>query len=183
MAYTGQQKLLQARAQQYTSLGYKVGLTLGKGLIGEYTDPSTSLWSGLKAFGVSEPNKDFDGISLMLDGLVCVDFDKPDLNIGWYYLPPTLKERTPHGYHLFYLIPSDNICKLNTKIKWQPYVDLLTKEESTAKRRNYKNDPLPWSAHALCSPTHGYTRVYPEEIPQKIKLAMAPDWLMEVLSK
>lgn len=193
MARNRQQQMLLSRAEQYCQLGYKVGLALGKKFLVEYSKPPSSIWN--LPDSIKTPDH-FDGISLMLSNLICVDFDTPDLNVGYHYLPPTLKERTPHGYHLFYLIAGfARFNKMSPKIKWQPNVDLLVNESAEAEglfddkvktvyegRKDEKQDH-PFGSHALISPTNGYTRIYPDDLPVVNSLTVAPDWLIEAVSK
>lgn len=170
MVYSGQQQFLISAAKKYTNLGYTIGLSKDKTLI--------------KTFSGYESDINFDGISIILDGLVCVDIDSSDIDLGWHYLPPTLKERSPRGWHLFYRLDLINYSdyEFHSKIKWDrcshSSVDLLVKESIQRKTKDGKL----WSAHALVSPSVGYRRVYHDEMPYKNDVAIAPDWLMEAIS-
>lgn len=148
-------------AMRLTELGYSVGLSSGKNLVGKY-HPKTII------------DGSWDGISLILSNLVCVDFDTHlSMDVGWGRdLPPTLKDKTPRGYHLFYLLPSSSTKRIS-KIKWQKHVDLLTE----GKRVRYGRTQA--DAHALCYPTPGYQRMYPEEVPTMSQLTLAPKWLQD----
>lgn len=158
MSYT-----LIAEAKKFTALGYMVGLSSGKSLVGRYHSGTISDGS-------------WDGISLILEGLVCVDFDdKLSFDCGYGNdLPTTLKESSPRGYHLFYLLDNP-FTKRESKIKWKPHVDLLTH----GKRVKYGRAQA--ESHVLVYPTPGYSRIYPDDIPSKDQLTMAPQWLEEAI--
>lgn len=171
MAYTGLQRNLLAAAEKYANLGYRVGLSNGKELIGAYECAGNNLG-------------DWDGISFHLAGLACVDIDcspMPDLDV----LPPTLKEKSPRGLHLFYRLP-DNLILIDClpKINWKKHVDLLVSSPSQKVKYGNKKSALvkDWGGHVLVSPTNGYVRVYPDITPNISKLALAPDWLIDALT-
>lgn len=188
--YTGQQQFLLRAANQYHSLGYKVGFCKGKAYLGQYEPPDMS-WFG--AYQKETP-EGFDGISLIPEGMVCVDIDINDFSVIWEPLPPTLKERTPRGWHLFYRIHDDMRFSAQPKIKWRPHVDLLVKpgvNPQVIKKRSRYHDPdndddskdSPWGEHVLISPTTGYSRIWPDQIPTYDSLPVAPRWLLDVLEK
>ncbi len=157
--------LLEAR--RYSKLGYKVGLTLGKSLVDTYQDNVTC-------------SKQWDGISIILEDIVCVDFDdKMSMDLGYGYdLPPTLKESSPRGWHLFYAAPLGG-AKRVSKIKWKPHVDLLT----SGRNHIRYGGSIVVKAHALCSPSDGYKRIYPDNIPERSQLTPAPNWLVDAVKE
>lgn len=185
MSYTGFQTTLLVHAAKYAGMGYQVGYTLGKNLAGKYVKQESvmTIFGPVMTNSKVEPPNEWDGISLLLDDLVCVDFDQDFVDIGWGRpLPPTFKEKSPRGYHLFYRFPPNSILILEPKIKWQPHVDLLVVGAPKKAQKYGKKNTL-WEGHVLCSPTPGYRRVYPDEIPPKNQLTVSPDWLIEELSK
>jgi hypothetical protein len=126
--YTGQQKTLLVWAQRYHDLGYKMGLASGKELIHTY-EPTVMAtgWMGMQYPVAKEQPDDWDNLSIILDGLVCVDLDVPHFDVlPWHPLPPTLKEKSPRGWHLYYRLP-DGVVPTDPKISWKPHVDLLVK--------------------------------------------------------
>ena len=166
---TGYQDTLLQAADLYLSLGYQVGLSKGKVFIEKYRNNSFSIPS------------DFDGLSLIPIDFVVVDIDNNNLDIG-EFLPATLKDKTPRGYHLFYNLPTN--FKGSCKIKWKPHVDLLLQTIVSPKKVKYRNEDdtqSVWSDHVLITPTKGYQRIYPDDMPAKNKLTMAPDWLLDEL--
>jgi hypothetical protein len=194
MAYTSQQKYLIRDADTYHRLGYKVGLTKGKEFLEEY-EPESPFGS----LG-GEYNSNFDGISIIPEDLACVDIDIPDFSVVYEHLPPTWKEKTPRGYHLWYSVPRGASANTMTpKIKWRPHVDLLIKgrhspaaSSSQKKKSRYDDEdedgvpnpnPKVWGEHVLCSGTPGYKRIWPDEMPAKSKLTIAPLWLQDALLK
>src|SRR5271157_2167785 len=125
-SYTGQQRFLLSTAAGYSNLGYRVGFCKGKAYLGEYQPPSMSMWGPV---AVEQPTG-FDGISIIPDGIVCVDIDINDFGVVYEGLPPSLKERTPRGWHVFYRLPIAEMVHGRTftpKIKWREHVDLLCK--------------------------------------------------------
>lgn len=198
MAYTGQQRFLLRDAQKYSDLGYRVGLCKGKTFLQEY-EPDTPVmgWFGMVTKVKSENNPDnFDGISLIPDGIVCVDIDIPDFGVIYEELPPTWKERTPRGWHLWYLLPSTvaldeftiTSATWSPQVKWRPHVDLLTKgkpkvSKKPSRYQSTTGGPDHWGEHVLCSGTTGYQRVWPSDVPAKDKLTLAPVWLQDALRK
>ena len=191
MAYTGQQQFLLRAAQQYSELGYKVALCKGKEIIGNYQpDEVVAAWFGNVAKIPSKNNPtDFDGISVIPDGIVCVDIDVPDFGVIWEPLPPTFKERTPRGWHLFYKVSDLTRDRAVPKIKWREHVDLLAiRGKSTPPVKKVsaygkKNGAPPWGGHVLISPTSGYQRIWPDDAPATNKLTDAPQWLVDALEK
>ena len=192
--YTGLQRFLLRDAQKYNDLGYKVGLANGKTFLRLYQPDSESGWFGIKT--PADNGDDFDGISLVPHGIVCVDIDVPDFGVIWEELPPTFKERTPRGWHLWYLLPSViqidestvSIPIWSSQIKWRPHVDLLTSgaPKTPKKKSRYQSTtggPDHWGEHVLCSGTTGYQRVWPEEVPNRDQLPLAPQWLQDALQK
>lgn len=189
-AYTGQQKFLLRDAQQYTDLGYRVGLCKGKAFVKEYkTD----------IFGRVTATEEFDGISIIPHEIVCVDIDIPDFGVVWEELPPTWKERSPRGWHLWYRLPLVIGEPWLPQIKWRPHVDLLVKAGRKAVEVKFRSvygkrvqeeddgedEPLgtQWGEHVLCSGTPGYKRVWPDEVPHRDQLPLAPQWLQDALLK
>jgi hypothetical protein len=179
MPFTGQQSSLFQAAQRYIDLGYTVGLTKGKSLVMDDFVPNVK-----SAFGRHQANtpSDFDGISIIPDRIVCVDIDVPDFSMFWDPLPPTWKEKTPRGFHLFYSLQGSDY---SSKIKWLPHVDLLVKSNVGKSRPGYSKRPdgseIIWGEHVICSPTPGYTCIYPDQIPENKDLTPAPTWLIEAI--
>ncbi len=169
---------LAGTAHRYVALGYSVGFAKAKTLVSEFRG--------------DVPHGKFDGISIILDDLVCVDFDTHlSMDLGWGCdLPPTWKEKTPRGFHLFYLLEnnSPNPCdifgeiklqgspKRESKIKWKPNVDLLVKG-----RKPVRYGGAIAQAHALCYPTPGYSLIHPDIPPPKDELTPAPSWLLDAV--
>lgn len=175
---TSKDRLL-CEAIRYKGLGYSIALTKGKSVVTEFIE-----------LDYLAGNEDFDGISFLLEGIACVDFDDIlSFDVGWRReLPPTLKERSPRGYHLFYLIPWRlGNSKMSSKIKWLPHVDLLTNVGDTTKvmynKGQGKEHSQDWGGHVLVSPSNGYRRIWPDEIPKRDLLTPAPEWLREELRK
>lgn len=170
-----------SEARKFVALGYEVGLTHGKNLIGNFSIDSTMIQRGK---GPDEVN----GISIILTDIVCVDFDSDlSMDLGWGYdLPSTLKERSPRGFHLFYQLNVSDFSIKESKIKWKPNVDLLTKGK-TMRIKNYDEDSSiedgskTAQAHVLVAPSSGYRRIYPDVTPAKDQLTMAPDWLQNAI--
>jgi hypothetical protein len=204
VAYTGQQRFLIRDAQKYSDLGYKVGFAKGKNFVQEY-QPDTAVmtfWGPIKTKNENHP-EDFDGISIIPDELVCVDIDIPDFGVVYEELPPTWKERTPRGWHLWYRLPMTIAATAlwEPKIKWRPHVDLLTKGKPAPNKKKSRyggggsvtvtgmgqvlttSGPDHWGEHVLCSGTTGYQRVWPDEIPARDSLPQAPQWLQDALLK
>jgi hypothetical protein len=186
MSYNGKQVSLLVQAAKLNSLGYIVGLAKGKALAKFFETESNP-------YAVQRSNEgDWDGLSIVLEGIACVDFDVLDMDLGWHFLPPTWKERSPRGYHLFYRIPPERgPSKMAPKIKWRPDVDLLIKGQVSARAprayggmhgASHKTD-TPFFGHVLVSPSDGYKRIWPDEVPARDKLTAAPDWLCEALLK
>jgi hypothetical protein len=167
MNYTGMQLSLLEAAKKYSSLGYKIGICTNKVLDKQFV--SSSHYDG-----------DWNAISIILDGIVCVDFDTPSMDIG-EFLPPTLKEKSPRGYHLFYRLPKNAFA--DPKIHWKKNVDLLVQNKNSKNTVKYgATANVDFGGHVLCSPSPGYTRVYPEDTPSKDKIEPAPAWLITALS-
>lgn len=190
MPYTGQQRFLLQAAKLYHNLGYKVAYCKGKEFLQRYElpEPVMTAWGPLHVTSDPESPDDFDGISLIPDGIVCVDIDIPDLGVIWdHQLPPTLKERTPRGWHLFYGVHDDKVHTSVPKIKWRPHVDLLVKDKQPNRKAspygNKTNPKSPWGEHVLISPTSGYQRIWPDEVPKRDNLPDAPTWLLDALRK
>ncbi len=191
-AYNGQQRFLLQAAERYSDLGYKIGFAKGKEFLGAYNPPTvTAGWWGAPIKGEVEAPDGFNAISLIPDGVVCVDFDEPDFGLVWEPLPPTWKERTPRGWHLFYYLDPEIKDKATPKIKWRPHVDLLVvagrstppPKRRSAYGRGGADGPKPWGEHVLISRSEGYSLVWPDEVPPIHKLTPAPDWLVYQLTK
>lgn len=191
MAYTGQQRFLLRDALKYHNLGYKVAYAKGKEFLADYEPPKQVMgwWGIVQSQDVESPD-DFNAISIVPNGLVCVDIDINDLGVIWQGpLPPTWKERSPRGWHLFYRLSDEVRDNATPKVKWEPNVDLLViPGKSTApptKRSAYggKRDPKPWAGHILVSPSDGYKLVWPDAVPAFDKLPEAPIWLQDALVK
>lgn len=187
-SYTGQQRFLLRDAEKYTNLGYQVGFCKGKEFLGPYAqDEVVQTYFGPVAIKSQNVPNDFDGISLIPQGMVCVDIDVNDFSMIHEGLPPTLKERTPRGWHLFYRIHDDR--KASAKIKWREHVDLLVRDNRPAPKKKptryggIKDDGSPWGEHVLISPTVGYQRIWPEDVPHFNQLPDAPLWLLDVLER
>jgi hypothetical protein len=194
--YTPQQLYLMRDAENYTRLGYKVGYCKGKELIEQHYSAEDTFGSRGLVY-----DKRFDGISIIPEDLACVDIDVPDFGVVYEHLPPTWKEKTPRGYHLWYSVPRGASANTMTpKIKWRPHVDLLIKgrhspaASSSQKMKSSRYDdededgvpnpnPKVWGEHVLCSGTPGYKRIWPDEMPAKSKLTIAPLWLQDALLK
>lgn len=184
MSYTGLQTSLLVEAGRYSSLGYRVGYALGKSLVGPFEEVQSvpTFWGPMQQTQRTKAPDEWDGISLLLDGLVCVDFDTPDFDVGWGRpLPSTLKEKSPRGHHLFYRLPDG--VNYDAKIKWQPHIDLLVRSADTKIKKKYGKSGDTWGNHVICHPTPGYKRIWPDVLPNKNQLTMAPDWILEELSK
>lgn len=179
--YTGQQRALLSVAQKYHDLGYKVGLSSGKELVAPYEPTTMAMgWFGVMYPVPKEQPTNWDSLSIILDELVCVDLDVPHFDVlEWNPCPPTLKERTPRGWHLYYRLPIVSSL-LEPKIKWKPHVDILVKG-STKKTVRYGKKDAPFGGHVVCAPTTGYVRIYPDEHPQLNKVPVAPLWIMDAL--
>jgi hypothetical protein len=158
--------LLNSAAQQYINLGYQIGLCQKKSLKHQWWD-----------YGI-EPAS-WDSISIVLDGLVCVDLDRFTSLDKKYNLPVTLKERSPRGLHFFYKLPRH--FRATSKVGWKKHIDLLTKDSVTTL---YGKKPTElWQGHVLCSPSRGYSRLSPKITPQKGNLPMAPEWVLDALNR
>jgi len=201
VAYTGQQRFLLRDADKYLELGYRVGLAKDKKFLKEYKNTTTmTFWGPMQT--TPEVNVDFNGISIIPDEIVCVDIDIPDFSVVYEELPPTFKEKTPRGWHLWYRLPQVIGAPWSPQIKWRPHVDLLTTEKivtlslgSPFKRRSRydtgddddgQDEPAivsHWGEHVLSSGTTGYQRMWPDETPAKADLPMAPQWLQDALLK
>lgn len=200
-SYTGQQKFLLQAAQRYTDLGYKIGYAKGKEFLGPYNPPPIIQgWFGMQVMGEVEAPDGFNAISLIPDGVVCVDLDEPDFGLVWEPLPPTWKEKTPRGWHLFYYLDPEVRDKVKPIIKWRPHVDLLTRPPGFGQEDPFKvvsvaygkkrptasvqttATPV-WGGHVLISRSDGYTLVYPDQVPPLSQLTPAPDWLVYQLTK
>ena len=191
-SYTGLQRFLIRDADNYINLGYKVGYAKGKEYLGEGKKVTKTV---MTMFGPYVSNTDvelpegFDGISLIPENMVCIDIDINDLGVVWEGMPPTLKERTPRGWHLFYRLPNPH--KGQCKIKWREHVDLLCvpgagvppKKKRSSAYGGMKEDGSPWGEHILISGTPGYKRIWPDEIPPFDKLPEAPLWLIDAVEK
>lgn len=192
-SYTGQQRFLLQAADRYTDLGYKIGYAKGKEFLGPYVPPPViGGWFGYTHKGEVEAPDDFNAISLITDGVVCVDLDEPDFGLIWEPLPPTWKERTPRGWHLFYYLEPEIKDKSYPKINWRPHVDLLTlqgkatplpKKKFTPYGEEKIEDAPVWGGHVLISRSDGYTLVWPDTVPPLSQLTPAPDWLVYQLTK
>lgn len=181
---TGQQRFLLQAAANYSNLGYKVGFTNGKSFVGEYQPPILDMFGGRQ----TEHPTNFNGISIIPDGIVCVDIDVPDFGVIWDgALPPTWKERSPRGWHLFYRIHDDMKHSASPKIGWRDHVDLLVKDRRKKKRPSRYADESDsnavWGEHVLSSPTQGYTLVYPDKVPALNDLPAAPIWILDALER
>jgi hypothetical protein len=186
MPYYGKQVSLLLQASKLHDLGYNVGLAKKKALVRLYQ-------TDLNHHAASNEG-DWDGISIILDGVACVDFDMLDMDLGWHFLPPTWKERSPRGWHLFYRIPHGCGASLMTpKIRWRPDVDLLIKGTLEARKSTsaygsshpkHKTD-TPFFGHVIVAPSEGYRRIWPDKsVPERdAELTEAPDWLCEALLK
>lgn len=158
--------LLISAGNEYTRLGYSIGLTKKKSLQKEYWSP------------IDDPST-WDSISIILDGLVCVDLDRFTSLDKRHNLPVTLKERSPRGLHFFYRLP--RYFKATSKIGWKKHIDLLTKDSVSSL---YGSKPTElWQGHVLCSPSKGYSRLSPKITPIKGNLPIAPDWILDALNR
>lgn len=150
------------------NLGYQVGVAKGKSLVGLY-------------FSAEDIKRhEADGISIVLDDIVCVDFDTHlHMDVGWgNELPYTWKEKSPRGYHLFYKLPYEALSMRAPKVKWKKDVDLLTQGKTMYTPYGPREMA---AAHVLVAPSFGYKRMYPDEAPHKDQLPMAPNWLLEAI--
>ncbi len=182
MAYTGMQRSLIQEAERYVKLGYKIGFANGKALVGTFEKNANQTFTSWNA------------ISIILDGIVCVDFDTTLFNLGVEHpLPPTMKEKSPRGMHLFYRMPA-NMGVWEPKIKWKPDIDLLvngpanndvwgSRKQSVRYGATVSAPASNWGGHVLVSPSPGYTRMYPTVTPSRDKLTMAPDWIIDELQR
>lgn len=160
---------LMIEANKLTNLGYEVGLASGKSLVDTFH-------AGMQAQFLGN----IDAISVILNDLVCVDFDTHmHMDVGWGNdLPYTWKEKSPRGCHLFYRLPYDSLSRRETKVKWKPDVDLLTRGKTMRSRYGVSQTA---SAHVLVAPSPGYRKIYPDATPHHDELPMAPDWLVEAI--
>jgi len=166
--YNGQQISLHTQALRYIDLGYSVGMAKGKEYLGHFDQDESRL------------PPECDGISFVPDGIVCIDYDCDFKDLGWRRdVPPTLKEKTPRGWHLFYQLPKNPRDYWKPVIEWQKDIDLLVND---GRERPYKNKSIHWARHILVSPTPGYKRIYPDQVPQKDKLTIAPEWLIKEIT-
>lgn len=156
--------LLLDSANQYMKLGYQIGLCEKKSLKYEW-------WLA------GDPPNQWDSISIILDGLVCVDLDKFTSLDKKYELPATLKERSPRGLHYFYRLPRR--FEATSKIGWKKHIDLLTKD--SVKTLYGKKPNELWQGHVLCSPSRGYSRLSAKTTPTKNMLPVAPQWVIDAL--
>lgn len=172
-------------AENYTKLGYTVGLARKKVLVEEFQSPTDLNWQRSRNIHVS----DWDGISIILDGIVCVDFDTAD--IGYHIrraeepLPSTWTERTPRGWHYFYRLLHNVTGIYSCQIGYRTNMDLLVKGKSRSTSSYGRNvDRLSgsiWWGHALVSPSNQYVRT--SEMIAKDQLPMAPSWITSALSR
>jgi hypothetical protein len=156
--------LLLEAAARYWHLGYQIGATSSKVLI---ASDYRSLYTR---------SKKWDGISIVLDGIVCVDFDR-FLNLDEYELPATLKERSPRGLHFFYRLPEGFAG--TSKIAWRKNVDILTKQNRSIDYGPYQK----FKGHVLCSPSKGYSRLSSSRTPKKADLPIAPQWILDAMEE
>ena len=165
VGYNGERRNLLQVARQMVNKGWQIGLADGKSFVEEpnwkESDNDILKW-------------DFDGISVIIDKeLIVVDIDAPHWSLpGYRVLPPTFKEKSPRGVHLFYHAPSSSIGY--TRVKWVPNVDLLTQDQG-----DDWYDGHYFEGHVLLAPTQGYTRIWPDHPPDRMSLTVAPDWLIE----
>lgn len=166
-------------AENYAKLGYSVGISRKKVLIEEFQSTTDLNWLRSRNLFVS----DWDGISVILDGIVCVDFDTAD--IGYFVrraeepLPSTWTERTPRGWHYFYRLPPTIPGIYSCQVGYRANMDLLVKGKS--RRRAYGESSTVWWGHALVSPTNQYVRT--SDMMSKEQLPMAPPWITAALSR
>lgn len=168
--YHGKRIELVQSARRLDSLGWEVGFAKGKG-------PAFHLNDVLSRDDRQIAQMKFDGISIILDdNLIVVDIDAMTWSLPPYcVLPPTLKERSKRGIHLFYDCPKGIGT---TKIKWAPNVDILCAEMLDEYDDGYGYGQSDWGQHVICSPTDGYSLIWPEEFPRREDIARAPDWLV-----
>jgi hypothetical protein len=157
-------KALAVAAEHYLQLGYQVGTSYGKELVDDHYSPFNN-------------PKRWDSISIILDGLACVDLDRFTSLGERFVLPPTWKERSPRGLHYLYRLPAR--FRGTTKIGWKTNIDLLMKTAS----KSTPYGATAWQGHVLCSPSKGYTRLTPKAIPRKNELPLAPGWLLDYLER
>ncbi len=162
--YRGKQRHLARFVDELRRKGYDVSYAKGKALVTDH---------------------DWDGIGVRLTGLVCVDFDCMFYDIG-HELPPTWKERSPNGLHLFYRLRDDVAGKAKCKIKWKPGVDLLVPTASAGQKYGTREEDggmsNVWGGHVIVAPTPGYVCVNPSEAPMRDQLPFAPAWLEKALT-
>lgn len=176
------QKFLLYCADTYYKLGYKIGLTKEKALVAEYEPcEGVLLQRALSSHQVQE----WDGISIILRDLMCVDIDSNEVKIE-EALPPlsiTWTEKTKRGWHYIYRLPKDNHSR-SCKVSWRPNVDLLVYNPSRTPPA-YRNErgisQSTWFGHILVSPTNGYTRTAPQGMIAYGQLPSAPSWILEAL--
>jgi hypothetical protein len=173
--YTGKQRYLIGHGVHMRRLGWRVGLARkDKTLLRELAGARDKHIGG-----------DWDALSIIMDErLVVVDFDKRTWKIPAHcHLPPTLRERSRRGWHLFYTLPEGSY---RCRIKRWPDVDLLVREvreEAEAPTTRYYDSGAgtfnPWVSHVLCSPSDGYELVWPDALPARAELTQAPPWLVD----
>lgn len=179
MINRAQKRFLLYCAEVYTKLGYSIGLAnkkkllevfeLREGINGQRA--RSSLDAGLL--------RQWDGISLILDDVVCVDIDVEDVDkVITEELPKTWTEKTARGWHYFYRMPKGRFA---CRISFRPHLDLLVKDKRIAHRAYGESEDELWYGHALISPTDNYSRVHPSEMMAKALLPMAPSWVVSAL--
>lgn len=158
------QRLLLQQKITYEQLGYQIGFCYGKEVANVDGSPLGKYWNG---------------ISIIPDGIVCVDFDDSSIKIE-QDLPATFHEKSPRGYHFFYRLPNNCVEPI---IGWRSKIDLLTKGKKI--QYDYDGDSFgpTWARHVLVSPTPGYTRISSPVVPDINNLTMAPQWLLDILYK
>lgn len=185
MTNRGNQRFLLYCAGLYHKMGYTVGLSRGKVLIEQFEPHDDLAWQRSRDLHVS----DWDGISIILDGVVCVDFDTHDHNIRTILasneeLPDTWTEQTQRGWHYFYRLPHENAGQAySCQVGYRSNLDLLVKNKARQRAYGGGNTQGPWWGHALISPTVNYVRTYPAEMMAKEQLPLAPRWITSALSR
>lgn len=166
-------------AEGYAKLGYSVGLSKDKVLLDAFEVENGT--RELRSQSLHSSKRDWNGISIILDDIVCVDFDRHDM-VSPGDLPITWTEKTARGVHYFYRLPKDG-RSFRCRTAFREHLDLLVKERGRSRRTLYGGDEsTTWFGHVLVSPTTNYQRTYPEDkIIPKDQLPLAPRWVLDAL--
>jgi hypothetical protein len=179
IGYTGKQRALLKYALQLREMGWNIGLARkDKTLCMELQGLP---WRTV----LQQTGNDWEAISIMMDDtLLVVDIDARTWPQSLVF-PPTLKERTRKGWHLYYDLPEGGNYKC--RIKHWENVDLLIREDTTSPETATQYPTFyedgeewnPWVSHVLCHPSDNYTLVYPDQWLPRKEITAAPEWLVK----